>query len=141
MTPCGTGISLVTINTTPQSNQIDDDYSGAEKVFTYNPFTIVPDYCGVVVTCKSVAPVSLGLPCQPLDSEGKLKWTFTEDTYKNKLVAPDTYTFTYDVCDNLDSTNCEQFTVVIDLTDPCNGEIVTTKPDGTQTIEYIISDQ
>lgn len=83
VTPCGLGISLVTINTTPQSNQFDDDYSGAEKVFTYNPFIIVPDYCGVVVTCESVAPESLGLPCQELDPENKLKWTFTEDDYKN----------------------------------------------------------
>lgn len=37
-----------------RDNSIEDDYSGTDKVYTYDVYTIVPSYCPITVTCNKV---------------------------------------------------------------------------------------
>lgn len=120
---------------------IADDYSGMTKRFSYTPFTATPGYCGLRVSCINVSPANT-LPCQELQAPNgsyqDATWTFTRDDYINKRVAPGDYTFTYEVCDELDDLNCLTFDVVVKVVDPCNSPEVQT-PNKTN-IEYIYGD-
>ena len=60
--------SIVSITPTAQTNFFTDDYSGKDMVFTYNPFTISPDYCGSSVFCNNVlGPLGVAVECKELD--------------------------------------------------------------------------
>ena len=111
----------------------DNMYDGEDIVFTYNPFTVDPDFCEATVTCVNVANVasSSGLTCQDLDGQDRATWNFDTQDYDDGLL-PGTYTFTYEVStvdpDDANAKLKKEFTVDVTLTDPCNANTVTTKP-------------
>jgi len=49
---------LVTITATTQSATVpaSDSYTSTDMTFTYNAFQVVPSYCDLTVTCRSVSP-------------------------------------------------------------------------------------
>jgi hypothetical protein len=100
--PC---LSAVTssVTVTPQNNQFNDKYSGADITFTYSPFTVSPSFCKTTVTCASVSPAS-PLTCIEINDDGQVVWNFGPSDYET--VDPGTYVFTYDVgIEGLPATN------------------------------------
>ena len=66
-TPCNDP-NLTTITATPQTDPPSDNYSGANLIFQYNPFTVSPVECSLDVMCLNVDPnIGVNLPCQELD--------------------------------------------------------------------------
>jgi len=132
---------LVTITATTQSATVpaSDSYTSTDMTFTYNAFQVVPSYCDLTVTCRSVSPSNANVPCQNLDSNGQATWNFTPQEYIDRRVPPGTYTVTFDVtASNGDADLTESFDVVITLVDPCVN-LVPTLPNA-QTVEYTITD-
>lgn len=83
-----------------------------------------PSFCDIEVTCASVTPQNVNLPCQNLDSEGKVSWTFTPEDYTERRIRPGTYRFKYDVAVNQDVVK-KSFFVDVTLIDPCAPPQVT----------------
>ena len=124
--------TLVTLTPVAQSAQFVNNYDGQTITFTYTPYTVSPAWCDVTVTCVSVS--SNLLACQDLDSNGQATWSFDGDDYTNGIT-PGTYTTTYNVQVGGQSS---QFTVEIELEDPCKNPVITV-PDAT-TLTYVITD-
>ena len=78
--PC-TNKNKITLTPTPQVNPPQDTYSETDLVFTYKPFTVTPSFCEITVSCDSVTPENVNMPCQELSSQGQAKWTFTPTDY------------------------------------------------------------
>lgn len=75
-----------------------DDYSGNDIIFTFNPFIISPNFCGVSIFCNNVqAPAGVNIDCIQLDGNNELILNFDKDSYLNGEFAPGAYIFTYDV--------------------------------------------
>lgn len=111
--------SVAMITTTAQINPAPDNYSGNAVVFTYNPFTVVPDVCTLSISCISVSPVLANdvLPCQELDGNNMVTWNFPDTVFTDNSIPPNTYTFTYEV--KTGDMVTETFTVDVVLTNPC----------------------
>jgi hypothetical protein len=74
----------------------------------------------LTVTCKSVAPADGDLSCQEVKPNGQIVWNFTPEDYTDRVVAPGTYVFTYEVtAAGGDEDLTVTFDVTITLIDPC----------------------
>lgn len=61
VSPCNDA-TMVTIQTTSQTNPNSDAYSNQPVVFTYNPFLIEPSFCRATIKCVT-PPSNPNLPC------------------------------------------------------------------------------
>ena len=96
-------------------------------MFTYKPFTVVPNFCQMTVKCDVVTGPSSVLTCEEL-TDGKLTQNFTPDNYHIDKLAPGTYVYTYDVFTGPEPAQAgltKQFTVTYTLEDPCITPTVT----------------
>ena len=113
LSPC-IDAEFVTLSPTTQMTLTPDSYSETDLVFTYNPFTVVPNFCEITVECNSVVGPSNVLGCQEL-VDGKLTWNFTRDNYHLDKLAPGDYVFTFDVSTGPAPELTKQFTVTVTL--------------------------
>jgi hypothetical protein len=135
--PC-TDIQFVTLSSKPQMTLDPDNYSSADVVFTYNPFTVEPSFCEMTVECVDVVGPSSVLECQEITS-GKLTWNFTPDNYHIDKLTPGDYVYTFDVSTGPTPELTKQFTVTVTLQDPCITPIVTeptTAPQSHTITDY-----
>lgn len=88
--------NLTTITPKTQTDPSSDDYSGATRTFTYDPFTVDPPICPLTISCVSISPDSDQLTCDPLDGNNQVIKTYTAAQYQAGL-APGSYTFNYSV--------------------------------------------
>ena len=110
-------------------------------VFTYNPFTISPDYCGSSVFCNNVlGPLGVAVECKELDINDQLILSFDGDDYLNSGFAPGQYIYTYDVIGDGIPNEKESFTVTFELIDPCDPPDELNPPQ-LENQEYTITDQ
>ena len=84
--------NYTTITATPQTDFVSDDFSSTDITYTYNPYTVVPSFCPLTVTCVSVTgPTNyITCPVNPLDDpnvpdDGSLTNNFNGDDYVNGL--------------------------------------------------------
>lgn len=129
---------LTTITPTAQTSPGPDAYSGSNIDFTYNPFTVVPSWCDLTVTCESVtiggAPGAIS--CIDL-VDGQVTQSYDDSDYP--IVQPGTYTFEYKVSTGgTDAALNPTFTFDVVLQDPCDPPTVATSTLVDQA--YTISD-
>ena len=122
--------NFVTLTPTAQTVSLTDNYSGTDKVFTYNPFTVEPRFCEMTVQCNNVSGPSNLLGCREL-SNGSLTWNFTPNDYKVNRITPGEYTYTFDVSTGNDPALTKQFSFKVILIDACLTPVIvkpTTTP-------------
>jgi len=138
--------TYTTITATDQNPAVPatDDYSDTPMVFTYVPFTVVPAFCPLTVSCTSFTSTLESTPtsCSETFAANVLTHSFDSTDYTDANFAPDVYTFKITVSsgaaadDDLNPT----FDVELTLTDPCLEAVVTVVESTLVDQSYTISD-
>ena len=112
----------MTLTPTAQTESLSDSYTSSDVIFTYNPFTVQPDFCQMTVECNNVSGPSNLLDCKELSdgNTGSIQWNFGPEDYTTNGLTPGEYVFTFDVSTgNNDPGLTKQFTFKIILIDGC----------------------
>ena len=120
--PCFVASKLTWTEPT-QTDPPSDVYTGTDVVFTYDPYTVLPAFCEITVSCSGTVSgptlATTTLPCDDLDSNDQLINNFDDSDYNGGL-APGTYTYTFEVTTNEGQADVTKtFTVDFVLEDPC----------------------
>ena len=132
-----------TITAVAQTDPSSDNYSSTDTTYTYAPYTVVPSYCTLTVTCEAVTgptsadtPANVNCPSNPFG--GSLVDNFDDADYD--LIPPGDYVYTFKVSTGgADASLNPTFPVTQVLVDPCLTPTITT-PTITGPFEYTITD-
>ena len=109
---------FVTWNKPTQMVLADDDYSDTAYQFTYNPYTTVPSFCTITITCIDVTGPSDKITCQDFVND-KLTFQFSPQNYLDGY-APGDYVLNYEVSTSVgEPLLTEDLPVPLTLIDPC----------------------
>lgn len=132
---------------TVQTNMESDKFSGTTRIFTLNPFTIVPVECKITYACTNVvqegnAQSSIGCSdlIGDLNVDRQLAFTATRENYINSDYEPGLYTVTL-TGTAVKSGLQHSVTFTIRLDDPCDPPQSITSPGIASPYEYILTDQ
>ena len=128
---------LLTITSKPQTAKLTDNYSGTDQVFTYDPFTVVPDWCDLTIECNGVTGPSDQVSCVELVSNSAT-YNYDGDAYTRAVdpVVPGIYTISYKIYSGptADVTGLQEtFSFELELVDPCLSATVTPATSSAQT--------
>ena len=121
-----------TITATDQNPAVPaaDVYSDTPMIFTYIPYTVVPAFCPLTVSCTSFTSTLNSTPTscsETFAASYLLIHSFDSTDYTDANFAPDVYTYKITVSsgaaadDDLNPT----FDFELTLTDPCSEAVVT----------------
>ena len=90
--------TYTTISAQIQTDPPANNYSGTDSTYSYNPFTVDPNFCPLSITCEGdVTGPSSELTCPTNPFSGTFTNNFDESDYKAGLITPGNYIYTFKV--------------------------------------------
>lgn len=117
--------TTITPTTQNPASPATDDFSETDMVFTYVPYTVVPAFCPLTVSCTSFDnPVDSDQSCDESFAGNVIKHSFSTTDYT--MTGPGDYKMVVTVSSGgSDASLNPTFDVVHTLTDPCLTAVVT----------------
>ena len=135
--------AFTTVTATTQTDPPSDSYDAVDRVFTYNPYTVVPAFCPLTVTCEGVtgpeSPADLSCPTGDFNATRSMT-NFFDGANAYALIHPGDYVFTFKVSTGgTDASLNPTFIVTQVLVNPCDNDFSINVPSMSADIPYTVT--